>query len=165
MSFAVGPLSLDLCLIFQLNSLQTWILSMLIAPTQKSGYIMWCFLQIFTTLHGISHPPFFFPSLCWKEKMVLTMPEALSLIPHQRVSDSKSRYSRHPIREPLLPCRKEFSGQPAPGGGRWRARGSSSHGQSPMRAQVPKHSGVSGQRLYLHTTEPGALTGGCFHCK
>lgn len=68
-----------------------WILSMLISPTQKSGYIMWCFLQIFTILHGISQPPFFFfSSLCWKEKLFLTMPEALSFIPHQCLSDSKS---------------------------------------------------------------------------
>lgn len=130
---------------------------------------IWLYYVMFSSdLHYSSWhfpPPFFFPSLCWKEKLVLTMPEALSFIPHQRVSDSKSLYSRHPIWDPLLPHWKEFSGQPAPGGGRWRARSFSSHGQSPMHAQVPKHSGVTGQRLYLHTIEPGALTSGCFPCK
>lgn len=55
-------------------------------------------------------PPFFFPSLCWKEKLFLTMPEALSFIPRQCLSDSKSLHSGHPTREPLLPPKKEVRG-------------------------------------------------------
>lgn len=122
LSFAVGPLSLGLCFIFQLNSLQTWILSMLSSPTQKSGYIMWYFLQIFTVLHGIFHPPFLI-FLCSKENLFLTTSGAVSFVCHQCLSDGKSVCIESILPKTLYSPPKEGCGQPAPGRGTRRSRG------------------------------------------
>lgn len=99
-----------------------WILSMLSSPTQKSGYIMWYFLQIFTVLHGIFHPPFLI-FLCCKENLFLTTSGAVSFVCHQCLSDGKSVCIESILPKTLYSPPKEGCGQPAPGRGTRRSRG------------------------------------------